>query len=285
MKPVNLTSYSDFTDLFKTCRSISKGKPLPGGWRMYQRNNLYTVHWAATYGSNSGSQSDATKIFEVDKHNRITFTISQQQLLHHSHSLVTVLYKIVPFVLQRKRKDFYQIGKRRVEKSGWREWITTEGDTPEYFTGIQFDLTTQTCLNPRPDLLDTVIPKVRKQWLRDVKRFKKGLKARAKVGALQGYIDEVVAARATQPSGGWRHNFDNNLPTWSDPRTTQQVIDCMRTEQYPPDLLKLLVQTTYLGWGSGEITNSMILENVDRVFNTHSIHYRKAYGVFDAQTT
>ena len=243
MKPVNLTSYSDFTDLFKTCRSTSKGKPLPGGWRMYQRNNLYTVHW-------SGSQSDATKIFEVDKHNRITFTISQQQLLHHSHSLVTVLYK-----------------------------------TPEYFTGIQFDLTTQTCLNPRPDLLDTVIPKVRKQWLRDVKRFKKGLKARAKVGALQGYIDEVVAARATQPSGGWRHNFDNNLPTWSDPRTTQQVIDCMRTEQYPPDLLKLLVQTTYLGWGSGEITNSMILENVDRVFNTHSIHYRKAYGVFDAQTT
>lgn len=228
---------------------------------------------------------DANKIFEVDKHNRITFTISQQQLLHYSHSLVTVLYKIVPLILQRKRKDVYQIGKTLREKSGWREWptIMLSVDAPEYFTGIQFDLTTQTCLNPRPNLLDTVIPEVRKQWLRDVKRFKRGLKARAKVGALQGYIEEVKEERNAHVNGDW--GYKNDLPNWEDSRITQQVLDCLRTEQYPPDLLKLVVQTTYLGWGSGEITSSMVLENVDKVFNTHSIHYRKAYGVFDAQTT
>ena len=274
MRPVNLTSYSDFADLFDTCRSISKGKPLPGGWRMHQHNRLYAV-----YISN-------IKIFEIDRNNKLTFTVSQRELLNLNHSLVTVLYKIIPLMLSRKRKGVYVISKIQAYHPPLYRYLNVDHtNTLEYFTGMQFDLATQTCLNPRPNLLDTVIPKVRKQWLRDVKRFKKGLKARAKVGALQGYIDEVVAARATQPSGGWRHNFDNNLPTWSDPRTTQQVIDCMRTEQYPPDLLKLLVQTTYLGWGSGEITNSMVLENVDRVFNTHSIHYRKAYGVFDAQTT
>jgi len=266
MRPVNLTSYSDFADLFNTCRSISKGKPLPGGWRMHQHNRLYAV-----YISN-------IKIFEIDRNNKLTFTVSQRELLNLNHSLVTVLYKIIPLMLSRKRKGVYVISKIQAYHPPLYRYLNVDHtNTLEYFTGMQFDLATQTCLNPRPNLLDTVIPKVRKQWLRDVKRFKRGLKARAKVGALQGYIQEVVE------DTGYIRNL-HPIPQWDSPEITQQVLECMRTDKYPPNLLRLLVQTVNLGWRQTHITDSMVLENVDTVFNTHSVHYRKAYGVFDTPT-
>tara|TARA_R110000823_G_scaffold9739_12_gene33728 strand:- start:289 stop:864 length:576 start_codon:yes stop_codon:yes gene_type:complete len=190
--------------------------------------------------------------------------------------MVTILYKIIPLLMQRKRKDTYQLGKAWVNSSSWNDWCSIDASSPEYFQGIQFDLTTQVCLNPKPDLLDSFIPEVRKQWLRDVKRFKKGLKARAKVGALQGYIQEVEKEKAADTS--WRYTA--NLPKWTDPKFTQHVLESMRTEQYPPDLLKLMVQTVSTGWNNVQVTDKMVLDNVDRVFDMHSLHYRKAYGVF-----
>jgi len=273
MRPVNLASYQDCVALFNTCRSEKKGKPLPAGYRMHKHNDLYTV------------SCGNIKIFEVDQTDTVTFTMSTEQLLSMNTSLVCVLFKIIPLMILRKRKGVYTLA----ESCSSLSYTYMGGDFThvpkydaskafEYFQGIQFNLPTRTCLNPRPDLLDTVIPKIRKQWLRDVKRFKKGLKARAKVGALQGYIEEVAEERKANNYGHWRYR--DSLPKWDSPEITQQVLECLRTEKYPPSLLKLLVQTTELGWNQTKVTDSMVLANVDTVFNSHSIHYRSSYGVF-----
>ncbi len=271
MRPVNLTSYSDCVALFNTCRSEKKGKPLPAGYRMHKHNDLYTV------------SCGNIKICEIDSTDTVTFTMSTEQLLNINTSLVCVLFKIIPLMLQRKRKGIYTLTESCFSVSYMGSNFThvpkyDDSKTFEYFQGIQFNLPTRTCLNPRPDLLDTVIPKIRKQWLRDVKRFKKGLKARAKVGALQGYIEEVTEERKANNFGNWR--YTQSLPKWDSPEITQQVLECLRTETYPPSLLKLLVQTTALDWNQTKPTDSMVLANVDTVFNSNSVHYRSSYGVF-----
>jgi len=276
MGPVNLTSYQDCVALFNTCRSEKKGKPLPAGYRMHKHNDLYTV------------SCGNIRLFEIDETDTVTFTMSTQELLDINTSLVCVLFKIIPLMLQRKRKGIYTLAESCFSVSYMGSNFThipkyDASKTLEYFKGIQFNLPTRTCLNPRPDLLDTVIPEVRKQWLRDVKRFKKGLKARAKVGALQGYIEEVAEERKANNFGNWR--YAQNLPKWDSPEITQQVLECLRTEEYPPNLLKLLVQTTALSWNQTKPTDSMVLANVDTVFNTQSTHYRSSYGVFGRQIT
>jgi len=265
MKPVNLQSYADFATLYSKCRNKEKGKPLPGGWRLHQQGDKYVVtvqRWRDT----------DLPIFVIGPDNVLTFRLTHEDMCSYSQTLVTVLWKIVPLIMQRVRKETYKIGKVANARSTY--WYDIADGSPEYFEGIAFNLLTQECLNPKPDLLDSFIPEVRKQWLRDVKRFKKGLKARAKVGAFQGYIHEVNDKDAV----GWRER--QTYPKWTDDRTTQHVLESMRTEQYPPDLLKLMVLTVNTGWSNPEVTDRMVLENVDRVFDMHSLHYRKAYGVF-----
>ena len=54
----------------------------------------------------------------------------------------------------------------------------------------------------------------------------------------------------------------------------------MRSEEYPPDLLYLLVATTSIPYRGSELNDKMVLENVDKIFDAHSLQLRTIYGVF-----
>tara|TARA_R110000787_G_scaffold229803_1_gene337343 strand:- start:197 stop:778 length:582 start_codon:yes stop_codon:yes gene_type:complete len=185
--------------------------------------------------------------------------------------------------MDRKRKDIYVVAgtedpafQTAEHNAHYHDWSKIKKDGAEYFNGIQFDLLTGVCLNAQPNMMDTVKTDVRKAWLRDVKRFKKGLKARAKVGALDGFIRDVKAN--TINTTYWA--YKNSLPKWTSNEITQLVLESMRTEQYPAELLHLIVATVDTGWQQRTTTNQDVLRNVDKVFDAHSIHFRKAYGVF-----
>ena len=264
MSRTKFQTYQNLYDDFKRCRSPIKGRPINGWSRLYKEDKDYVVKMVQWRGHD-------IEVFRVSPDNTITFTAPFSRVLQHSQTLVASLWRVVPITMWRKRAGIYCIH----SISGWCDKSKL---TPEYFSGIKFNLETGECLNPQPDMMDTIIPEKRKQWLRDVKRFKKGLKIRAKLGAFESIIRTVEAERPSGSGSDWE--YVGKLPKWNSPEVTEHVLEGMRTEEYPQDLLKLLVQTANTGFNRDNTTNKDILENVDYVFNTHSLHYRKAYGVF-----
>jgi hypothetical protein len=267
------STYQEFYDDFKRCRRPELGRPIKQWCRLYKDGRDFVVK-QVSWGSGPNHP-----LFRVSPDNIITFELPLERLLTHSHTITSSLWRIVPVSIERKRKGIYAIAGTNTpaaQQAQRFDYVSKQG--AEYFRGIQFNLLTGECLNAQPDMMDTVIPEMRKQWLRDVKRFKKGLKIRAKMGALQGFI-RIVATERANAATSWTYNA--TIPKWEHPDVTQQVLECLRTEEYTPEILKLLVQTVRTGWRSGpEITDQMVLDHVDLVFDQHSLHFRKAYGVF-----
>mgnify|MGYP003119291717 CR=1 FL=1 len=262
MSRTKFQTYQNFYDDFKRCRSPIKGRPINGWSRLYKEDRDYVVklvQWRA----------HDIEVFRVSPDNTITFTAPLDLAVRYSNTLVASLWRVVPLTMWRKRAGIYCI--RSI--SGWSDKSKLQ---PEYFGGIKFNLETGECLNPQPDMMDMIIPEKRKQWLRGLRKLKKGLKIRAKLGAFEGVIRTVDAERFYHGNS----QYNNGIPKWDSPDITELVLECMRTEEYPHELLKLLAQTANLGWGMGDTTSKQVMGNVDRVFDTHSLHYRKAYGVF-----
>jgi len=268
------TSYADFAADYKRCRNAKKGRPIKVWCRLYKEGSDYMVkiyRWR---------QPDIP-LFRVSPDNTVTFCMPADNVLERAHSIVSGLYKVIPFSLERKRRGIYALGgTHQISGLGdyrdyWR-WLRTEA--PEYFTNIRFNLLTGECLNAQPNLMDCIIPEVRKQWLRHVKQYKKGLKVRAKIGALQGHMTKVLDEVSDKTNHwGFKHEQNSKLDKHD---TLQYIVECMRSEEYPPDLLYLLVATTPIPYRGSELTDKMVLGNVDRVFDAYSLQLRTIYGVF-----
>jgi hypothetical protein len=273
-KAAMFMSYTDFAEDYKRCRSTGKGRPIKGWCRLFREGSDYVVKIRRWHNVD-------VPLFRVSPDETVTFCMPLDSVLHNAQTIVSSLYRVIPFSLERKRKGIYALGDTHRANDGhgrsnYFRWLKTEA--PEYFTNIRFNLVTGECLNPQPNLMDSVIPEVRTQWLRHVKRYKKGLKARAKVGALQGYMTKVADTMVDRHNH-WKLQHDWNRKL-DHHETLQQVVECMRSEEYPPDLLYLFVATTPVPFSDRDITAKMVLRNVDRVFNAYSVQLRQIYGVF-----
>lgn len=270
MGPVTFQSYIAADRFFSTCRSVYKGKPLPGQWRMHKRGDVLTIgipHWRG---------DGTTEICRITPDNVVEFTLSQENMLSNSNSLTMVLWKVVPLLLQRKRTNLYDIG--TFSNKYYPE--LNKANKCEYFTGVKFNLQTGECLNPQPDILSMADPVVKREWLRTVKRFKKGLKIRAKIGALQGFV-----RRAEEDAAADKWNYRKNIKSWTDTGLTQHLLECMRQEDYAGAILLRFAQEaiynrSWRNTRSATVTDQDVLDAVDRVFNAHSLHLRKQFGVF-----
>jgi len=67
------------------------------------------------------------------------------------------------------------------------------------------------------------------------------------------------------------------------PEAVELVLECMREDEYPPELLTSLAFWGYCNHGPyarREFDQQHMLQFIDRMFTNHSLMYRKAYGVF-----
>jgi hypothetical protein len=69
----------------------------------------------------------------------------------------------------------------------------------------------------------------RREWLRALRRFKYGVKVRAKLGILQTICEQVAVERVGQQQ--W------DAPVWEHPRWTTLLYTCIKDNTYPPELL------------------------------------------------
>jgi len=240
------TAYAHFANV----RDPAKGKPVRSFGRLYLANdNVFTF---AIHG---------TAVFRLSPDNVLTFVMTPTEARWNSNTLSMALDDVVPLYWQRVGVGRYKV------VSHWGS-----SQKPEYFQGMQFSMLTGTCLNPMPDLKDRVIPEARKVWLSALRKWKRGVKVRGKMGA----IDAVIKTRRAD-TNKWRHvTFDN-------PQELDILYRCIKNNEHPTDMLRTLVEATsgYMGYyRSAELTTADVLGYVDTMLAAQSVELRKRFGVF-----
>lgn len=268
-----LPNYATTKALFAKARNKEKGKPLTTFSRLYKDGEDYVVRL-----NNNWRNKKNTDVAHISSDDKITFDLPEDDMANNCYTLVGHMYRVIPVVMERKRKGIYCLAgtcSQAAKEGGWT-YVAKHGY--EYFQGIQFDMVSGECLNPRPSMEDSLDKDKRTGWLRDLRRFKRGMKARAKVGAFESLNREVHAEIG---NGGNRYEFRSNLPQWTDDRIVRYVLECMKNETYPEDLLRLFVSRMLIeGYYSNPPPVANALAYVDKMFNEHSLTFRKAYGVF-----
>lgn len=279
----SLNTYEEMVAAFSTARTPSKGKPVNQNFRLFMADDNKTIKI-----TNEGYGS--TLLAEVTPDNIITFVGSERHIIGMSQTYVSSFYRWFPFAFNRHRKNLYRIEntKRLDEKMKDKEegvahythFSKVMNSCPSYFQGIQFNLLTGDCLNKRPDDTFVEIPEKRREWRRALSAFKKGLKARAKVRALDAFVAEIEQERQGQNRWSWKQ------PDWSNKEWLDLLEDSIRKEQYPKELLKGFVQSAGMNayGGSGNaIDPTEIMNSVDRIMNDVSIEMRRRFNVFEKE--
>lgn len=118
-------------------------------------------------------------------------------------------------------------------------------------------------------------PENRLVWLRALRKFKLGMKTRAKLGILDALCKEVAVERKGQQV--W------DCPQWEHDRWVTYLYTCMRDEEYPTELVKQFVKTAEVTFltSSRQPTVSKVLDAVDLVCRDLSPKLREKFGVFN----
>lgn len=114
----------------------------------------------------------------------------------------------------------------------------------------------------------------RREWLRSLRRFKYGMKVRAKLGVLQTICEEVAAERKGKQV--W------DAPQWEHDRWVTLLYTCIRDNEFPPELLEGFVKTAEVTFLTPNIqpTADKVLDAVNQVCKQNSRALRHKFGVF-----
>ena len=283
-----ILNYQQADALWSRVRSPEKGKPITGWLRMFKVGDDFLFKIQG-YGS--------TDLCRLSPDNRFTFVAPPEVFQSHAQTLVSSLHRWLPFTCMRHRKGLYRVAHSKtviaeLEKrynpdpekdanthmhnySMYRQYNPVMREQPYFFEGIEFDIVDGTCLNPRPDVKLIEKPEERKQWRRALANFKRGIKARVRVHAFDGIIDEMWAERQGQSRWDWRQ------PQWESKQWMDLLESSIRDNEFPQELLKGLAQTTSTGYYmSNKPTGQDVLKALDYVCNNQSIELRRRFGVF-----
>ena len=196
-----ITSYADCVDIFSTCRNPVQGKPLHGkGIRLYKGSD-------GAFRLTMYNRTFAT----ITKDDVITFTLDERSFLSGvCSSLVYVMHRFISL-------GVYRVGTGRYRIGALKDYRFLK-ELPEYHGGIQFNLETGRCLNPKPDRKARVVPENRKQWLRCLREYRRGVLVRLKLG-VRGTRDQDSSFDAKllaqwMRDGVYHDNLFNHLSYW-----------------------------------------------------------------------
>lgn len=275
-----LTSYTQAKTFFERGRTPDKGRHL---------KNWARLHAVPLEGGSVAYEVRASSapIVRFLPDNTLEFVCDMQTARSNSITLSQALQRAVPFYWIRVATGRYRVQHimqmKYTESSYNAEHWYEDGHelrtkAPEFFEGIKFNLDTGECLNRQPDLLDNVNPKVRAEWLRDLKAFKKQVAVRAKVGAFDALLQETYQAQVNRK---WEK------PDWHKPEWIAKLSDCIKTQQVPMELMRGFAQSTSGGgyWSAKLGTGKDVIKTVDELCKELSVMLRRQYGVFDEPKT
>lgn len=217
--------------------------------------------------------------------NVLTFLISPLQGATISRTMSSSLSRVLPILWRSKGTSTFELLYHRDDPSGqlrYQYYVKERWDKTgqELFAGVAFDLTRGCCINARPRLTDSTDSERNLQWLRALRKFKRGIAVRAKLGVL----DTLCERAHDEIKSGGRSAFMMNKPDWVNPKWVDYLYRCIRDGEYTDVLLDGFVKSSHVNWWRGERpTKAHVIDTVDAVCNKLSIELRKRFGVFGEQ--
>ena len=132
-------------------------------------------------------------------------------------------------------------------------------------------MNTGKCINPRDDLQVEINQENKKEWLRTVKKFKKGLRLRAKTQVFTSLVDDAVKVRQKARQ---ENIYNREKVDLSESDNVDWIVHCMREDKYPIELLKAMVDYMY------DYYHKEIIGNINKIFNKLSVPLREKFNVF-----
>lgn len=264
MAITQLRTYNEAQTYFYKGRDKEKGRPLASWGRLKKNGDNYEVCIG----------SDTLGVFTPD--NKFEFKLTTSGVRRWSATIVSSMRRALPFDIIRVGMGRYRINHDKNLVMQQRSYGTYpdyhqfKTAAPEYFEGIAFDLSNGMCLNRKQDLLDTVNVDTRKLWLGALRKFKRGMKLRAKLGAFDKYIAEVTANRNKR-----------ERPDWDNAEWIKLLTNAIRDHDFSEQLLKGMVQTAHTKSWRANVTPQSVLEAVDSTCNSYSVQLRREFGVFE----
>ena len=271
-------TYKDLADFFAKCRKPSKGRRISSAFRLYKNTDTHAVTSYVVHLEGYGSKP----FMRITPDNIVEFVATPEEVRHNSQSIVCSIQNWFPFAIERHKKGLYRVAHHKTldtirEQTKEYNYIIMRTQ-PAYYQGLKFNMVTGECLNRRAT--DRFIEKLeeRKAWRKTLAKFKKGIKARAKVRALDPFISDVWARRQSQDRYHWKQ------PDWSSESWIGLLEKSMRDNVFPRELLIAFCMTPHTGYYQQDIpTSSDVVKSVNKILNDLSIELRRRFGVFKSE--
>lgn len=264
-------SYSDVAEWFTRCRNPDKGRPVMSWARMFKVDDTYELR----HGS--------TKVGVFTPDNKFTFTLSTQEARNSSVTLSQALQRTIPFSWHRVGMGKYKIKPtppyeeykaNNPDSYSWHYFSEQEGY--ELFDGLCFDLNTYEPVNARPKMSDTIDPVKRKEWLGSLRKFKRAVKVRARLGVLDTLIQQVAQERSKH-----RSRYDWEMPDWNTDTWQDMLYTSIKNSECSTELLKGIVMSVSTGYYKSSISVDDVLKECDKICTNYSVEIRRKFGVFN----
>jgi hypothetical protein len=244
-------SYAKVEDFYNKGRKLSVGRRVNAVFSINIRPN------GLGYSVKVGNHN----FMEYLPDNTVVFVFPNHMIRNYAQSIVSTLTRHFPFLLKR-------IGMGRYKVAFGREYKDWSANLTDYYSGISFGLSTGACLNPKEPVAERLIPEVRTQWLRDVRVWKKGIKARSKMGVFISIKDDL-----TKDQTHYNISYGESF--------CKRVTEAIKTNTFPHDLMQDFVKGT-IRWAfrANSVTATDILDSIESYLKAHSYDLRAEYGVF-----
>lgn len=145
-----------------------------------------------------------------------------------------------------------------------KRWWERRAAGHEHYRGMQWDISTGVCLNPRPSILKTVNRDKRKDWVASLKRFRRALHTRVKLGVVQSMIDTGKIL---------------DMPSVGLPELTNNILEAIKSGEVHTDLIGQIIRYTYFKGWQKSVDNDRFKLTVESIINGNSVRFRQEFGV------
>lgn len=253
---IRIENFTHAAQLISRCRNPANGKPINSWCRIYR-----TVH-----GISFRLESIKAELGYLTPDNIFTFTLSSSQAYAASHIVSTGLHKVTPFAWNREGMKRYSV--KHIHSK-------YESDT---FDGLKFNYVTGEAINPQTIDTSNVNPEARRQWLRSVKEYKRGIKLRIRMGVFDSIIPEVIRERSSQNRYEW------SQPDWFSDHWLDRLANAIKYQDFSLDLLKGITQTAEVSYWNRSITSEEVTVTLDKLIKNLSVQLRVRFGVFEQES-